>query len=189
MGFIFVMPLVNSTLVDVSYPNLGAIQPQVQLKTLKLIEYENELPLPQSIEIKVSETCTERESWSESTSLEFALTTTVNASIPIINWGMKSSFSLTTSVTGTYARKNTNENTETIKFPILVPTKSKVRATVTMGECDLNIDYVGRIVMETTDGVELSFPVRGTYEGVTQTDISVSLVLVKKPRKWRKFIG
>ena len=118
-----------------------------------------------------------------------ALTTTVNASIPIINWGMKSSFSLTTSVTGTYARKNTNENTETIKFPILVPTKSKVRVTVTMGECDLNINYVGRIVMETTDGVELSFPVRGTYEGVTQTDISVSLVLVKKPRKWRKFIG
>ena len=177
MGFIFVKPLESSTMVDVNYPTIGFEQAKVQISTLKSVEYDNSLNTPQKYELEVTEKVTKKEHWSITAGLEFSYQVSVKAGIPELA-EVTTGYSFKVSVSGTYGMENTTERTEKWNFPVNVPANSKVKATVSIGKADINLQYTGHILIKTTDGSELKFDVNGIYIGVAYTDVKFTLAKV-----------
>ena len=170
LGFMFIKPLESSTMIDVKYPQLGLQQAKVQINSLKSIHYENILSTPQEYTLEISETIIKKENWSVTAGLEFSFQTTVKAGIPEV-FETTTGYGLKASVSSTYGMENSTESTEIMNFPIKIPAKSRIKATVSMGRADIDLRYTARIEMRTTDGSELSFIVEGNYHGVTYTDV------------------
>ena len=177
IGFEFVKPLVSSTMVDVKYPTIGFAQANVEISTLKSVEYENGLNIPQKFELEVTEKITTKKIWSRTAGLESALQVSVKAGVPKLV-EILGKFSLTLSVSSTHGTENTTERTEKWNFPVNVPAKSKIQATVSIGKADINLPYTGNILMKTTDGSELKFAVKGNYTGVEYTDVKFTLASI-----------
>ncbi|MFW2350392.1 jacalin-like lectin [Qipengyuania sp.] len=174
MGFVFVKPIRESVMLNMNYPTIGLETPNVRPDSIASTTYENELDEPQEYTFEASKKLTRKEAWSITAGMEFALSYKVTAGIPIVAQ-TETGFSFKVSVSGTYGQENTEEKTETWKFPIKVPAKTTVDATMTIGRADISLPYNAQVKVVTTDGSELVFDVNGSYDGITYTKVHVKV--------------
>lgn len=174
MGFVFVKPIKQSTMIDMDYPTIGSESPNVRPENLASVTYQNGLDEPQEYSFQASKKLTYKESWSITAGMEFAISYKVSAGIPEIAQA-EAGYSFKVSVSGTYGQENTEEKSETWTFPVKVPPHTDVEATMSIGHADISLPYNAKVKIVTTDGAELIFAVNGTYEGITYTKVNVKV--------------
>ncbi|MCA1749117.1 MAG: jacalin-like lectin [Parasphingopyxis sp.] len=174
MGFVFVKLIKQSTMIEMNYPTIGNESPNVRPETLASVTYENGLDEPQEYAFEATKKLTYKESWSITAGMEFAVSYKVTAGVPIVAQA-EGGFSFKVSVSGTYGQENTEEKTETWKFPVKVPPHKTVDATMSIGRADISLPYSAKVKIVTTDDAELIFAVNGNYEGITYTKVNVSV--------------
>lgn len=174
MGFVFVKPIRESVMINMNYPTIGLESPKVRPDTLASATYENKSDKPQTLSFEATKKLVRKESWSITAGMEFAFGYKVKAGVPEVA-GTEKNYTFTVSVSGTYSQENTEERTETWKFPVDVPARRTVDAVMSIGRADISLPYNAQVRVITTDGSELVFDVNGTYEGVTYTKVNVKV--------------
>ena len=174
IGFQFIKPLMESRMIDIDYPSIGSEKANVRMTDLKSMTYNNRLDSEQTFSLAVTDTISKRQNWSVTGGLESVCNVSVTAGIPEV-FSTTAGWELKVSVSGTYETENTKTKEETWNFPVTVPPKTKVLASISIGKADINIPYTGNIVMTTTDGSELTYAVKGTYTGVSYTNVMVDI--------------
>ena len=170
----FLRRVVKAQLFEVNYPNLDKNKIKTKPTEIKSIEYDNDLEKEQSFQFTGETSVTTSQSWSVTGSIEVGVSAEVSAGFPILAEG-KVSTSLTVSASSTYQRDNTETNTKSYQFPITVPANTKVRATVTLYEGDIKVDYEANMKYVLDSGKEFEYHVKGIYNGVAVSEAVVSV--------------
>ncbi|ROI65367.1 Aerolysin-like protein [Anabarilius grahami] len=76
-------------------------------------------------------------------------------------------------VESTYSQEQTDERTETLSTDVDVPPGKKVDVNVTIGRATFDMPYTGTVQITCKNGSVLQYETKGTYKGVTYTDIKV----------------
>jgi hypothetical protein len=174
MGFIFVKPISESVMTDMVYPTLGLVGPQVSPRQVTSVPYHNNLSVPQEFKLTAEDTLVSKEFWSFTAGVEFAYSVKVKAGIPEL-FEAETGYSFKVSASGTYGQENVKSKSEKWEFPIKVPANQSIIATVSIGRVDISMPYEAKVRITTTDKSQLEFNVSGVYEGVTYTQVTVSL--------------
>ncbi|XP_004086107.1 aerolysin-like protein [Oryzias latipes] len=169
LGFVFINTIKSTELIDVYYPTLHQVIPQVATEEIKAVTYTNNTGVPQSYTIESSKTITKKSSWSVSNKMEATFSFEVKAGIPEV---VESStgFSFTTSTESSYGLENTDERKETFSFPVNVPPGKTVDVKVTIGRATVDLPYMGKVKITCCNGMPFKFNTSGIYKGVTYTD-------------------
>jgi hypothetical protein len=174
MGFAFLQKIRSSRLTDVIYPTLGLQMAAIQPRVIDSQEYHNNSNREQSSTFSVEEKVTLKSSWSITAGLEFSYTSKIEAGIPeIATVGAESTWKV--SVSGTYGKEETIEDTKKKDFPVVCPPNATVIATATIKEGKLSIPYKGVIEVVLETGDSFRYPIEGTYEGITCSEVYVDV--------------
>jgi hypothetical protein len=170
MGFVFLKKIRSSRLTDVTYPTLGLQMAAIQPKVISSQEFHNTTQREQTESFSVEETTTRKSSWSITAALEYSYTSKVEAGIPeVATVGAESTWKV--SVSGTYAKEFTKEDKKSYEFPVVCPPNARVKATATIKEGTLSIPYQGVIEVVLETGDSFRYPVEGTYEGISCSNV------------------
>ena len=82
MGFVFVKPIRQSALINVTYPTIGFEKANVQMSSIDSTDYTNDRDKEATFDFSTSTTITKKEFWSVTASVEFAYHATVTAGVP-----------------------------------------------------------------------------------------------------------
>ena len=72
-----------------------------------------------------------------------------------------------------YRQEHTDERTETLSTDVDVPPGKKMDVSVTIGRATFDLPYTGTVKMTCKNGSVFAYGTKGTYKGVTYTDIKV----------------
>ncbi|KAG1937928.1 natterin-like protein [Pimephales promelas] len=82
-------------------------------------------------------------------------------------------FSVTLGIESTYGQQHSDERTETLSTEVDVPPGKKLDVSVTIGRASFDLPYTGTVKMTCKNGSVFAYRTKGTYKGVTYTDIKV----------------
>ena len=170
LGFAMLRRVSKATLKNVQYPNIGAQLVTSEPSRIDSVTYDNSKGThEQTYQVSFEETIVEREAWSITTSIEFAMGAefTVEAGLLFASASSTFSFSLTIGVESTYARENERSITRSFNFPVTVAAGEQVTATATIYEGSISTDYSADVVYTLDTGKEYQYSVQGTYTGIT----------------------
>ncbi|KAJ7544204.1 hypothetical protein O6H91_09G069500 [Diphasiastrum complanatum] len=172
MGFVFLLPIQQSRLINVSYPNLALDNAGILPETLDSYKDKNTGSVSRNWEFGGSREITTSSTWSLSTGLEVHSEITVKAGIPEVA-DVEGKFGWKVSVTGTY--QTTSETKKTVSWKqsgTLQPGQS-VDLTALVRRGTINIDYSGSVEVTLKSGAVCQYPLKGPYQGVSVTSIEV----------------
>ncbi|KAK7177188.1 hypothetical protein R3I93_001234 [Phoxinus phoxinus] len=172
MGFMFLKAVESTVLTDVKYPTLHQLIPQVAVEDIKSLTFRNNSSVTQEQKVESSKKIITKSSWSVSASLSATFSVNVKAGVPGVAEVTKG-FSFTVGVVSTYGRENTEERNETLSTDVDVPPGKKMDVSVTIGRATFDLPYTGTVKMTCNNGSVFAYATKGTYKGVTYTDIKV----------------
>ncbi|KAG1959201.1 natterin-like protein [Pimephales promelas] len=173
MGFMFLNAVQSTDLTNVKYPTINQLIPQVAVEEIKSISYRNDSSIPQKQRVETSKKITKQSSWSVSESLTTTFSMEVKAGIPGI-LEVSAGFSVTVGSESTYGQTQTDERTETLSTDVEVPPRKKVKVVMTIGRATFDLPYTGTVKITCKNGSVLQYETKGTYKGVTYSDIKVT---------------
>ncbi|XDV19456.1 hypothetical protein PO909_024926 [Leuciscus waleckii] len=144
MGFMFLKAVESTVLTDVNYPTLHQLIPKVTVEEIKSLSYKNNSSTTQKQKVESSKKISNKSSWSVSASLS-----------------------------ATFSTEHTDERTETLSTDVDVPPGKKLDVSVTIGRATFDLPYTGTVKMTCKNGSVFAYGTKGTYKGVTYTDIKV----------------
>ncbi|KAI4796585.1 hypothetical protein KUCAC02_026849 [Chaenocephalus aceratus] len=177
MGFMFLNAVKKTVLMDVNYPTLSQVVPQVTVEEIKSIVYTNNTSADQENKIESSKKITKMSSWTVTNRMEATLSVEVSAGIPEV-MEVTTGFSMTVGTESSYHLENTDERTETVSFTISVPAGKKVKADITIGRATINLPYTGTVKITCNNGSVLQYDTSGEYKGLTYTEVKQILTEV-----------
>ncbi|XDV19351.1 hypothetical protein PO909_024835 [Leuciscus waleckii] len=172
MGFMFLKAVESAVLTDVHYPTLHQVIPQVTLEEIKSVTFRNNSSATQKQKIESSKKVIKKSSWSMSKTTTSTFNMEVKAGIPSIV-EVSAGFSISVGKVSTYGQEHTDERTETLCTDIEVPPGKMVDVDVTIGRATFDLPYTGTVKMTCRNGSVYSYRTKGTYKGITYTDIKV----------------
>ena len=177
VGFIFIKNITNSMLQNVHYPTIASAEAMVVVEEIDSLEYDNRDNKNESTVVRrISNEVTEESEWSISVGAEMAGDFKVSSGMPEL-LTVEIGYSVKLTAQGTYQRHHIEVKTREWEIPITIPPESRERIKITTGRSCIDIPYEGDMVLTTRDGSTLQYPVKGTYRGVSYTDIKV----IKEP--------
>ncbi|KAI4796586.1 hypothetical protein KUCAC02_026890 [Chaenocephalus aceratus] len=177
MGVMFLNAVKKTVLMDVNYPTLSQVVPQVTVEEIKSIVYTNNTSADQENKIESSKKITKMSSWTVTNRMEATLSVEVSAGIPEV-MEVTTGFSMTVGTESSYHLENTDERTETVSFTISVPAGKKVKAEITIGRATINLPYTGTVKITCNNGSVLQYDTSGEYKGLTYTEVKQILTEV-----------
>ncbi|XP_034080745.1 aerolysin-like protein [Gymnodraco acuticeps] len=174
MGFVFLNAVKSTVLMDVKYPTMHQVVPQVTVEEIKSITYSNDTSVPQEHTIESSKKITKKSSWTVTNSMEATLSMEVSAGIPEV-MEVSTGFSFTVGTESSYSLENTEERMETMIFPIHVPAGKKVEAEFTIGRATTDLPYTGTVKITCQNDSVLQYETSGVYKGLTYTSIKANV--------------
>ncbi|XP_077083336.1 aerolysin-like protein [Siphateles boraxobius] len=172
MGFMFLNAVESTVLTDVNYPTLNQLIPKVTVEEIKSLSFRNNSSATQKQKVESSKKVIKTSSWSVSASLSATFSMEVKAGVPGIA-EVTAGYSVTMGVESTYGREYTDERTETLSTDIDVPPGKKLGVSITIGRATFDLPYTGTVKMTCKNGSVFAYGTKGTYKGVTYTDIKV----------------
>ncbi|XP_048046240.1 aerolysin-like protein [Megalobrama amblycephala] len=172
MGFMFLNAVESAVLTNVNYPTINQLIPKVATETIKTLSYKNSSSVTQEQRVESSKTITNKSSWSIRASLKTVFNMEVKAAIPQIA-DVTGGYQVEVGLESTYSQEQTDERTETLSTDVDVPPGKKVDVNVTIGRANFDLPYTGTVQITCTNGSVLQYETKGTYKGVTYTDIKV----------------
>lgn len=172
MGFMFINAVESTVLADVHYPSIHQLIPKVNVEELKNVTFRNDSSAVQHQKIESSKKVTKKSSWSMSKSFTATFSMEVKAGIPEVV-EVSTGFSFSVASESTYGQENTDERTETLTTDVEVPPGKKLDVSVTIGRATFDLPYTGTVKMTCKNGSVYSYRTKGTYKGVTYTDMKV----------------
>ncbi|XP_056113848.1 aerolysin-like protein [Rhinichthys klamathensis goyatoka] len=172
MGFMFISAVESTVLANVQYPTLHQLIPKVTVEELKSVTFRNDSSAIQHQKIETSKKVTKKSSWSTSKSFTATFSMEVSAGIPEVV-EVTTGFSFSVATESTYSQENTDERTETLTTDVEIPPKKKLDVSVTIGRATFDMPYTGTVKMTCKNGSVFQYGTKGTYKGVTYTDIKV----------------
>ncbi|KAJ4923527.1 hypothetical protein JOQ06_021593 [Pogonophryne albipinna] len=170
MGFMFLNAVKRTVLMDVNYPTMSQVVPQVTVEEIKSVTYDNNTTVDQVNQIESSKKITKKSSWTVTNSMEATFSMEVSAGIPEV-MEVSTGFSFTMGTESSYNLENTDERTETVTFNIHVPAGKKVKADITIGRATTDLPYTGTVKITCNNGSVLQYDTSGVYKGLTYTSI------------------
>ncbi|KAI4790691.1 hypothetical protein KUCAC02_034467 [Chaenocephalus aceratus] len=174
MGFMFLTAVQSTVLMNVNYPTMSQLTPQVNVEEIKSITYDNNTTADQVNQIESSKKITKTSSWTVTNSMEATFSMEVSAGIPEVI-EVSTGFSFTMGTESSYHLENTDERTETVTFTIHVPAGKKVKADITIGRATIDLPYTGTVKITCNNGSVLQYETSGVYKGLTYTAIKESV--------------
>ncbi|XP_051756147.1 aerolysin-like protein [Ctenopharyngodon idella] len=172
MGFKFLNAVQSTALTNVSYPTINQLIPKVTVEELKSITYQNDSSAKQQQTIETSKKVIKKSSWSTSKSFTATFSMEVKAGIPEVA-EVSTGFSFSVGTESTYSLEHTDERTETLSTNVEIPPKKKVDVAITIGRATFDLPYTGTVKITCKNGSVLQYETKGTYKGITYTDIKV----------------
>ncbi|XP_004085117.1 aerolysin-like protein [Oryzias latipes] len=169
LGFAFINTIQSTELINIYYPTLHQVIPQVATEEIKSVTYTNNTGVAQSYTVESSKTITKKSSWSVSNKMEATFKFEVKAGIPEVVEAT-TGFSFTVSTESSYGLENTDERKETYTFPVNVPPGKTVDVKVTIGRATVDLPYMAKEKITCSNGKTLKFNTSGIYKGVTYTN-------------------
>ena len=170
LGFYLLRPIKHAVLKNVKYPDLKLNHVGLQPWDLESVDYRNAGSIPQTFELTGSREVTTSWSWSVSSSLELAITTTVEAGIPEVA-SVKTETTWKVGITASYKRSETVKTKKMYGSPVTVPPRKHLMITGTIYDGPINTKYTGRMHVTLDNGRYFSYSVSGQYNGVTSTRV------------------
>ncbi|KAI4788321.1 hypothetical protein KUCAC02_035926 [Chaenocephalus aceratus] len=174
MGFMFLTAVQSTVLMNVNYPTMSQLTPQVNVEEIKSITYDNNTTADQVNQIESSKKITKTSSWTVTNSMEATFSMEVSAGIPEVI-KVSTGFSFTMGTESSYHLEHTDERTETVTFTIHVPAGKKVKADITIGRATIDLPYTGTVKITCNNGSVLQYETSGVYKGLTYTAIKESV--------------
>ncbi|XP_048011847.1 aerolysin-like protein [Megalobrama amblycephala] len=172
MGFMFINAVKSVVLTNVNYPTINQLIPEVAVEEIKKVTYMNDSSVTQKKKVESSKKITNKSSWSLSASLTATFRVEVKAGIPVIAQNTLG-YSVSVGIEGTYSHEHSEEKTKTLSVDISVPPRKKVEVNITIGRAKFDLPYTGTVKITCLNGSMLKYETKGTYKGVTYTDIKV----------------
>ncbi|XP_059399665.1 aerolysin-like protein [Carassius carassius] len=172
MGFMFLKAVESTVLTDVNYPTLHQLIPKVTVEEIKSLTFRNNSSTTQKEKVESSKKITNKSSWSVSASLSATFSMEVKAGIPEV-LDITAGSSVTIGIQSTYDQEHTDERTETLSTDLDVPPGKKMDVSITIGRASFDLPYTGTVKMTCKNGSVFAYRTKGTYKGVTYTDITV----------------
>lgn len=172
MGFVFLNDIESVVLTDVNYPTINQMIPQVAVEEIESVAYTNESSVSQKQNIESSKKISKTSSWSQSISFSSTISMEVKAGIPEIAED-STGFSFTIGAESCYGEEYTEERTETVSSEIDIPPGKKVVVDINIGRCSFDLPYTGTVKIKCRNQSELQYETKGTYRGLTYTEIKV----------------
>ncbi|XP_051746577.1 aerolysin-like protein [Ctenopharyngodon idella] len=172
MGFMFLNAVQSTVLTNVNYPTINQLIPKVTVEEIKSITYRNDSSVTQEQKVETSKKITNKSSWSVSASLTATFSMEVKAGIPEIA-EVTAGYKVELGLESTYSQEQTDERTETLSTDVDVPPGKKVDVNITIGRATFDMPYTGTVKITCKNGSVLQYETKGTYKGVTYTDIKV----------------
>ncbi|XP_067249161.1 aerolysin-like protein [Chanodichthys erythropterus] len=172
MGFMFLNAVQSTVLTDVNYPTINQLIPKVTVEEIKSLTFRNNSSVTQKQKVESSKKITNKSSWSVSASLTATFSMEVKAGIPEIA-EVTAGYSISVGLESTYSQEYSDERTETLSTDVDVPPGKKVDVNVTIGRASFDMPYTGTVKITCKNGSVLQYETKGTYRGVTYTDIKV----------------
>ncbi|TRY57789.1 hypothetical protein DNTS_012049 [Danionella cerebrum] len=172
MGFMFLNAVQSTDLINVSYPTINQLIPEVATEELKSVSYENSSSSKQQQTVETSKKVTKKSSWSMSTSFTATFTMSVKAGVPEVA-EVSTGLSVSVGAESTHSLEESEERTESLKTTIDVPPRKRVHVHVTIGRAVFDLPYTGTVKITCKNGSVLQYETKGQYKGVSYTDIKV----------------
>ncbi|KAI4790264.1 hypothetical protein KUCAC02_034736 [Chaenocephalus aceratus] len=169
MGFMFLTAVQSTVLMNVNYPTMSQLTPQVNVEEIKSITYDNNTTADQVNQIESSKKITKTSSWTVTNSMEATFSMEVSAGIPEVI-KVSTGFSFTMGTESSYHLEHTDERTETVTFTIHVPAGKKVKADITIGRATIDLPYTGTVKITCNNGSVLQYETSGVYKGLQRRD-------------------
>ncbi|XP_067249152.1 aerolysin-like protein [Chanodichthys erythropterus] len=172
MGFMFLNAVQSAVLTNVNYPTINQLIPKVAVEEIKSLTFRNNSSVTQEQKVESSKKITNTSSWSVSASLTATFSMEVKAGVPKIA-EVTAGYSISVGLESTYSHEQTDERTETLSTDVDVPPGKKVEVNITIGRANFDMPYTGTVKITCKNGSVLQYETKGTYKGVTYTDIKV----------------
>ncbi|XP_048011010.1 aerolysin-like protein [Megalobrama amblycephala] len=172
MGFMFLNAVQSTVLTNVNYPNINQLILKVAIEDIKSLSYNNSSSVTQKHKVETSKKITNKSSWSVSASLTATFSMEVKAGIPEIA-EVTAGYSVSVGLESTYGQEQTDERTETLSTDVDVPPGKKLDVNITIGRATFDMPYTGTVQITSKNGSVLKYDTKGTYKGVTYTDVKV----------------
>ncbi|XP_048011008.1 aerolysin-like protein [Megalobrama amblycephala] len=174
MGFMFLNAVQSTVLTNVNYPTINQLIPKVAVEEIKSMTFRNNSSVAQKQKVESSKKVTSTSSWSVSESLTATFSMEVKAGIPGIA-EFTAGYSISVGHESTYSQEQIDERTETLSTDVDVPPGKKVDVNVTIGRASFDLPYTGTVQITCKNGSVLQYETKGTYKGVTYTDMKVDI--------------
>ncbi|XP_067249167.1 aerolysin-like protein [Chanodichthys erythropterus] len=172
MGFMFLNAVQSAVLTNVNYPTINQLIPKVAVEEIESLSYKNSSSVPQKQQVEIVKKITHKSSWSVSTSLTATFKMEVKAGVPKIA-EVTAGYSISVGHESTHSHEDTHEKTETLPTDVTVPPGKKLDVNITIGRASFDMPYTGTVQITCKNGSVLQYETKGTYRGVTYTDIKV----------------
>ncbi|ROL46384.1 Aerolysin-like protein [Anabarilius grahami] len=171
MGFVFLNAVQSTVLTNVNYPTINQLIPKVTVEEIKSMTYRNKSSNTQKQKIETSKKIIKTSKWSVSASLTATFSMEVKAGIPGLG-EVTAGYSLSIGFESSYSQEHTVDSTETVSTDVDVPPGKKVEVDITIGRATFDLPYTGTMKITCKNGSVLEYETKGTYKGVTYTDIN-----------------
>ncbi|MCC3568055.1 MAG: hypothetical protein JGK32_22595 [Microcoleus sp. PH2017_31_RDM_U_A] len=184
LGFAFLLPYKGSVLKEVKYPDLDADLVATTPFMLDQVLTDN-LQGAEVVQITLSgsQKLTAHTEWSNSTAIEVAISSTVQAGIPMVA-DVEVGTTVTVGNVYTYNRSTTEEVTRSVDIILRVPPGQKVKHTATTYQDKIDTRYEGRLEVIMQNGAIFSYPVTGIYKGVSARSVFIKTELLETAREF-----
>ncbi|KAK9976504.1 hypothetical protein ABG768_021709 [Culter alburnus] len=172
MGFMFLNEVQSAVLTNVNYPTINQLIPKVAVEEIKSLTIKNDTSVTLEQNVTHSEKITKKSSWSVSASLTATFSMEVKAGIPEIE-EVEEEYKVKVGLKVNYSQEQTVETTETLSTDVDVPPGKKVEVNITIGRATFDMPYTGTVQITCKNGSVLQYETKGTYKGVTYTEIKV----------------
>ncbi|XP_061433965.1 aerolysin-like protein isoform X2 [Lethenteron reissneri] len=171
MGFLFINAIKSSVIQDMKYPTMHQVLPNVQTEEIKEMQYKNETSVDQSYTFESSKKINKTSSWSTTNNIAFTFSLTVNAGTPkIIEVG--GGFSFAEGIESKHKVEESEEETDTLTFPVSVPPHKTINVVATIGHVKIVLPYTALLRITCVNGAFLDAPLNGVYRGLTYTKMA-----------------
>uniref|UniRef100_S4RCQ2 Jacalin-type lectin domain-containing protein n=1 Tax=Petromyzon marinus TaxID=7757 RepID=S4RCQ2_PETMA len=171
MGFLFINAIKSSVIQDMKYPTMHQVLPNVQMEKIKEMEYKNDT----SYTFESSKKITKTSLWSTTNKIESTFSLSVKASIPEA-MEVETGFSFTVGVESTHAVEESEEKTDTLTFPVNVPSNKTITVVANIGRANVDLPYTAVLRITCVNGASLDAPLSGVYKGLTYTKMNTNTI-------------
>ncbi|XP_058229007.1 aerolysin-like protein [Hemibagrus wyckioides] len=176
LGFIFIKPIKSAKLINVQYPTLHSVIPNVAVEEIRSITYQNNSSEIQEHTLETSKTITKKSSWSVANKMETFFKMDVRAGIPEVV-DVSAGFGLTEGRECSFSLENTEEKTERLTALVKVPPRKTMTVNITISRATVDLPYTGTVQITCYDSNHsvMEIDTSGIYRGLSYTDAKVTM--------------